>query len=180
MTYTILVVEDQAHERESLLRFLRANDYIAYGSPTAEAAMAHLDEVVDLVLTDVRMGAMSGIDLLHAWKRVKPATPFILLTAFGEIPAAVEAVKGGADDYLVKPVHPTTLLERIAASLANTEHIAPTYTGMPLDQIERSVIEKTLSECNGNRTRTAQQLGISVRTLQRKLRAWSAEQASAT
>jgi DNA-binding NtrC family response regulator len=191
----ILIVEDQPAERESLARLLRTENYQVHSVANATSALDSIGQPFDLVLSDVRLGGSSGLDLLKMWKSRLPATPFILMTAFGEIESAVEAVKAGADDYLVKPIRPTELLAKIARSLdaarkraagpassnghhngeqesANGLHFA---ANVPLDEIERAAIERTLEDCKGNRTHAAQALGISVRTLQRKLKAWNAE-----
>jgi DNA-binding NtrC family response regulator len=171
---TILVVEDQVSEREAILRFLRSERYQAFGASTAvDAFERHPD--VDLVLSDVLMGSKSGLDLLKMWKGRNPTTPFLLMTAFAHIEDAVDAVKAGAQDYLVKPVNPQVLLEKIEAALASPPwDAAAPMADHPLMEIQRSAIEQTLDACGGNRTHCAQMLGISVRTLQRKLKAWHA------
>jgi DNA-binding NtrC family response regulator len=195
---SVLVVEDQANEREALLRFLRSEGYLAFGAATASDAFDYYDDAA-LVLSDVRMGAVNGLQLLKMWKQRQPSTPFILMTAFAEIDAAVEAVKAGAEDYLVKPINPTELLAKISQCLdraadaseavskngASRPSAAEAHSngqrdmgaivapGVPLEEIERSAIQRTLASYGGNRTRTAQALGISVRTLQRKLKAWN-------
>jgi DNA-binding NtrC family response regulator len=183
----ILVVEDQAGEREALVRFLRTEEYDVIGAPSAAAALEQMHEAPDLVLSDVRLGADNGVDLLKTWKRREPGTPFILMTAFGDIASAVEAVKSGAQDYLVKPINPSELLSKISQCLLTAQSVAAaggredhggvaraTALTAPLEQIEREAIERTLEQYGGNRTHAAQALGISVRTLQRKLKAWSA------
>src|SRR4051812_23459109 len=110
---SILVVEDQAAERETLARFLRAENYQVSSVANAASALECTHNSFDLVLSDVRLGGSSGVDLLKTWKRRQPATPFILMTAFGDIQTAVEAVKAGAEDYLVKPINPKELLAKI-------------------------------------------------------------------
>ena len=182
----ILIVEDQAGERDALIRFLRAEDYEAVAVSNATDALQHVQQAPDLVLSDVRLGPESGSDLLKTWKRREPTTPFILMTAFGDIPSAVEAVKSGAQDYLIKPISPSELLSKISQCLLmarsgaagghrdELEANGHARANVPLEQIEREAIERTLQECGGNRTHAAQALGISVRTLQRKLKAWSA------
>jgi DNA-binding NtrC family response regulator len=186
-TTSILVVEDQPNERETLTRFLRAENYEVHSVPHAMEAIECVNKTFDLVLSDVRLGSASGVDLLKAWKRTRPQTPFILMTAFGDIETAVEAVKAGAEDYLVKPVSPRELLDKISNCLETARHRAAGGNGngshqgashaaanVKLEDIERAAIERALEECRGNRTHAAQALGISVRTLQRKLKAWSA------
>ncbi len=106
----ILVVEDEQSEREALARVLRLEKYDVATSAGAGQALSYLEERIDLVLSDLRMGETSGIDLLRFWKQKRPDTPFILITAHGDIESAVQAMKLGAADYVTKPVHPDELL----------------------------------------------------------------------
>lgn len=106
----ILIVEDKPSEREALTRLLRMEAYDACGAESAKQAIEHLDGGVDLVISDLRMGSASGIDLLRYWKNRQPHTPFIMMTAYGEVDSAVDAMKLGAEDYLNKPVNPDELL----------------------------------------------------------------------
>lgn len=106
----ILVVEDQPPEREAMMRLLRTERYDVVGAENPEEAISHLDDDIDLVISDLRMGQTNGVELLRLWKRRRPSTPFVLLTAFGEVGTAVEAMKIGAEDYLSKPVNPDELL----------------------------------------------------------------------
>jgi DNA-binding NtrC family response regulator len=113
----ILVVEDKQQERLAIARLLWQEDYEVLLAETPAQASAYLDEEIDLVLSDLRMGEHSGIDLLRLWKKRRPATPFILITAYGDVNTAVEAMKLGAEDYLTKPVNPDELLIQIARAL---------------------------------------------------------------
>ncbi|MFQ5592477.1 MAG: sigma-54-dependent transcriptional regulator, partial [Phycisphaerae bacterium] len=106
----ILVVEDERSEREALARVLRMEDYEVLTAEDAEHALRLVDDRVDLVLSDLRMGKNTGIDLLRMWKQRQPFTPFVLITAHGDIESAVEAMKLGAADYVTKPVNPEELL----------------------------------------------------------------------
>lgn len=106
----ILVVEDERSEREALARVLRMEDYDVITAEDAEYALRFLESDVDLVLSDLRMGKNSGVDLLRMWKQKHSSTPFVLVTAHGDIQSAVEAMKLGAADYVTKPVNPDELL----------------------------------------------------------------------
>jgi two-component system, NtrC family, response regulator HydG len=106
----ILVVEDKESEREALSRLLRLEQYDVVAEPDPQKAIGHLDEPIDLVISDLRMGKHSGIDLLRYWKGRRPSTPFVMMTAFGDVDSAVTAMKLGAEDYLSKPVNPDELL----------------------------------------------------------------------
>src|SRR5262245_59487571 len=106
----ILVVEDQESERNALERVLRVAQYEVVAAANAEEALDWRDQPIELVISDLRMGRRSGIDLLMQWHEVRPETPFILATAFGDVDSAVRAMKLGAADYLTKPVDPSKLL----------------------------------------------------------------------
>jgi DNA-binding NtrC family response regulator len=121
---SILVVEDHSGEREALVRILRGQKYQVRGATDANKAIQYLNEDVDLVISDVRMGRTSGIELLRMWKYQRPSTPFILVSAFGEVGAAVRAMKLGAEDFITKPFDPTNLLQLIERSLETSNRKA--------------------------------------------------------
>jgi two-component system, NtrC family, response regulator HydG len=114
----ILVVEDQEAERKALERVLRVAQYDVVTAANAEEALDWRDQPIDLVISDLRMGRQSGIDLLMQWREIRPETPFILATAFGDVDSAVRAMKLGASDYLTKPVDPSRLLDSIRQVLS--------------------------------------------------------------
>lgn len=107
---TILVVEDKESEREALARLLRMEKYNVLAAASAQEAIRHLDDAVDLVISDLKMQKTDGIELLRYWKSRQPRTPFVVVTAYGDVNSAVEAMKLGAEDYLRKPVNPDELL----------------------------------------------------------------------
>ncbi|MDR3394648.1 MAG: sigma-54 dependent transcriptional regulator [Parasulfuritortus sp.] len=114
----ILVVEDDAALREALTDTLELAGHRVVAAPDAEAALATLGrETVDLVLSDVQMPGMDGHELLRRIKIVNPGIPFILMTAYGQIERAVEAMKDGAADYMPKPFEPDRLLAVVARYL---------------------------------------------------------------
>jgi DNA-binding NtrC family response regulator len=152
-------------------------EVIATSSPGE--AYSHIDSAVQIVISDLRLGSGDGIELLRRWKAKRPETPFILVTAYGDVPTAVEAMKLGAIDYMTKPVDPHALLQLIEKWQEQTrsdENGDRGPIGIPsgtsLEQLERAAVERALEEHRGNRTHAAKTLGISVRTLQRKLKAW--------
>lgn len=108
---TILVVDDVDMMREELIETLSDAGYETEGSPSAEVALLRLEKFVpDLVLTDYKLGAMSGVELVAEVKAISPATEIIVMTAFSTISLAVEAVRRGAFDFLEKPFVPERLL----------------------------------------------------------------------
>ncbi|MCP9450556.1 MAG: sigma-54 dependent transcriptional regulator [Nitrospira sp.] len=104
-TAHILVVDDEVNIRNALSTLLEKRGYDAKGIGTAEEAFRYLEETpADLVITDVRMPGMDGIEFLRRLKDKWPSTEVVIMTAFGSIDAAVEAMRLGAYDYLTKPV----------------------------------------------------------------------------
>ena len=106
----ILIVEDQPRERDALARLLRTEGYQPLTAGNATEAMQRVGEPVGLVICDVRLGNDDGVEILRAWKRARAETPFVMVTAFGEVQSAVTAIKLGAEEYLTKPLNPDELL----------------------------------------------------------------------
>jgi DNA-binding NtrC family response regulator len=101
----VLVVDDEEAQRTVLAGFLRKRGYQVTAVPGAEEALrVAREQSIDLVLTDVRMPGMSGVELLQAVLRLNPEIPVVVMTAFGTVASAVDAMKRGAADYLTKPV----------------------------------------------------------------------------
>ncbi|MBI3466624.1 MAG: sigma-54-dependent Fis family transcriptional regulator [Planctomycetes bacterium] len=117
----ILVVEDQQAERDAMARLLRMERHQVVTARDPEEALSHVDEPVGLVITDLRMGHATGVDLLRAWHKTWPDTPFIILTGYGDINSAVAAIKLGAHDYLTKPVDPDELLKLVERALESRQ-----------------------------------------------------------
>src|SRR5437773_4946432 len=106
----VLVVEDHETERRALTQVLKADGFTVYGAENADKAIGYADENIDVVLSDLHMGDVSGIDLLQLWKKRKPDIQFILVTGERAPANIVEAMKNGAYDYVTKPINPDELL----------------------------------------------------------------------
>jgi two-component system response regulator AtoC len=106
----ILVVDDDEALRESLAMLLAAEGYEVVTAGDADAAVARLEEPVDVVLCDVRMPGRDGLELLPELIRRLPGAPVLLMSAYGSGDLAVEALKRGAFDYLAKPFQPSEVL----------------------------------------------------------------------
>jgi DNA-binding NtrC family response regulator len=187
----ILVVEDGQSEREALARVLRLEGYRVFAAPLPEKAMELINEPIDLIVSDLRLGKQNALDLLKLWRDAHPNTPFILMTAYGDVDSAVRAMKLGAEDFLSKPVDPRQLLSLIDTTLKKHHESAQAVTrgaasefptpieielpeaGPTIDSLKRAAMLRALEHFHGNRTRAAEYLGISVRTLQRKLKEWN-------
>lgn len=107
---TILVVEDQIREREALSRLLRSEGYNTIAAGNRPEAMRAFEDSIDIVVCDLRLGTDDGLDVLKQWRQAKPSVPVLMVTAYGDIHSAVEAMKLGASDYLTKPLKPDELL----------------------------------------------------------------------
>lgn len=115
----ILLVDDQKSLRRSLSLMLQNSGFETGEAESGEEALALLrGERYDLVITDLRMEGMSGVDLLREIKHDNPLLPVILITAYGSIESAVDAMRLGAFDYLTKPFREEDILEKIRAAQA--------------------------------------------------------------
>ena len=124
MAKSILIAEDEQVLRESLAELLTQEGYDVVAAPNGkEAQAAALQRSFDVVLSDVRMPEMDGLTLLSHLSRLAPQTPVIMLTAFGTIDSAVEAMRSGAVDYLLKPVQFDDLLLRITRAIQYGEMV---------------------------------------------------------
>ena len=101
----ILIVDDEQNIRALFQRILEKKGYDVHCAATGEEALEKLEtELFDVVVSDLKMPGMSGLDLLSRGRALNPTMPFIMLTAFGTVHSAVEAMKEGAYDYLIKPI----------------------------------------------------------------------------
>lgn len=119
MKLKVLVVEDDDHLREVLLQAATLEGYSASAVPTAEEGIVRLEqEEFDILVTDVNLPGMSGLEFLQKVVPIQRDIVAIVMTAFGTIDVAVEAMKRGASDFLVKPFELGTLLGaiRVAAN----------------------------------------------------------------
>jgi DNA-binding NtrC family response regulator len=100
----ILIVEDEAKMRRVLELSLTEEGYVTLLAPDAESGLKLLQSGdVDLVVTDLKLPGMNGLEFLQAVKRFNAALPVVVMTAFGTVETAVEAMKAGASDYVLKP-----------------------------------------------------------------------------
>jgi DNA-binding NtrC family response regulator len=136
----ILVVDDGPAEREAMARVLRLEHYEVLTAENPEQALKYLHQPVDLIISDLRMGRSSGLDLLQSWGSRRPGVPVIVVTAYGDVESAVAAMKKGAADYLTKPVNPPALLELIRKCLQRR----PAGAAAPEDPDARAGFDKII------------------------------------
>jgi DNA-binding NtrC family response regulator len=117
----ILVVEDRESLRSLLQRALVEEGYEVAAVESAEAAIAALGDSgprpFDLVLTDLKLPGLSGLEVVRAGREARPPVAVVVMTAYGTVEAAVEAMRRGALDFLEKPVEIEALFDRVSRAL---------------------------------------------------------------
>jgi two-component system response regulator FlrC len=108
----VLIVEDDQELQEALVDTLTLNGFEALSVSSAEQALVALDDDIGMVFSDIRMDGMDGYTLMTRIRAIKPYLPIVLMTAYGTIEQAVDAMKAGAVDYIVKPFEASVLVEK--------------------------------------------------------------------
>jgi DNA-binding NtrC family response regulator len=110
----ILVVDDDADSLSSTSKILQFAEYEVVAVPSAEAALAAMKRTsFELIVTDVRMPGMNGMEFVEAYQKLGFSSPFVVMTAFGQVQDAVWAMKMGAVDFLLKPFKRQSLLDAV-------------------------------------------------------------------
>jgi two-component system response regulator HydG len=118
----IVVVDDEADICFLLKRFLSKNDFIVETAQTGKEGLALVESVSpDLVMTDFRLGDITGTELLTAIKSTRPNVPVLVITGYSDIKIAVNVMKLGAYDYITKPLFPDEILVTVKKALADAE-----------------------------------------------------------
>ena len=165
---SLLIVDDDARFSETLAlefqeRGWRVDCVADLDALRALPPFAHRFAVVDL-----RLRHQNGLDALPLILERSPRARIVVLTGYGSIATAVQAVKQGAFNYLTKPVHVDDLLQVFRGEPLRSEAAASAC--QTLARREREYIEWVLAQCDGNISRAARQLGLHRQSLQRKLR----------
>lgn len=165
----MLIVDDDDRLRERLGKAMQQRGFEVHLAASYDDALAVAREhAVERAVVDLRMPGKNGLEVVRELHELRPDCQIVVVTGYGSIATAVEAMRFGARDYLTKPCH----ADRILAAF-DTEHdgeAAPPPFEIPsLARVEREHIERVLQECNGNITKAARALGMHRRTLQYKL-----------
>jgi two-component system C4-dicarboxylate transport response regulator DctD len=113
-TQTVLIVDDEEMVRTALEQWLRLSGFATHVASSANDALAMLDDIhPQVILTDISMPGLSGLDLLRSVRERALASEVILITGHGDVPMAVEAMRGGAFDFLQKPYVPDQLVKTL-------------------------------------------------------------------
>jgi OmpR family response regulator RpaB len=118
MKTNILIIDDEPIARQSLGDILRLEGYTVVAVPSGEAAVEHLRNYsVDLMIVDLKMPGMNGLDVVQVASQLAPDAQIILLTAYGSMESAVEALRHRVHDYLLKPASPNQIIESVKRGL---------------------------------------------------------------
>ena len=164
---SILLVDDDEVLRERLATAIRARGYeVRTAASSADAIKEAEKESPEMAVVDLRMPGGSGLELLRELRKHDPHTRVLVLTGYGSIATAVEAVRDGAVGYLPKPAD----ADEILAALNGQQTAKQTGVETPsLARAEWEHIQRVLTDCGGNISEAARRLGIHRRSLQRKL-----------
>ncbi len=168
----MLVVDDSEAFRERLARAFRDRGLqVATAGNYAEAMKVVDTFVPDLAVVDLRMPGPSGLELVRDLKARYPQIRMLVLSGYGSIAAALDAVRLGAANFLPKPADADDILAAFQRSDANVlEPLTVEHEVPSLARAEWEHIHRVLSESGGNISEAARRLGIHRRSLQRKLR----------
>jgi len=170
--HRILLVDDDAGFRAALeAAFVRRGYAVCTASSPEEALHRAVDFAPTRAVVDLKMPGGNGLDLLRDLLKLYPELPVVVLTGYGSIPTAIEAIKRGALTMLTKPAEPGEVEAAFAETETETEaeSVAQDITVPSLDRAQWEHIHRVLSECEGNISEAARRLGMHRRSLQRKL-----------
>lgn len=175
---SILLVDDDEILRERLARAFRDRGFEVSTAGDYEAAMAQTqEEVPELAVVDLRMPGRSGLELVRDLVGLNEGVKVVVLTGYGSIATAVDAVRLGAVSYLPKPADADDIMDAFARSEGPpltgpvSDHEAPT-----LARAEWEHINRVLQDTGGNISEAARRLGLHRRSLQRKLQKYPPRQ----
>jgi DNA-binding response OmpR family regulator len=143
MKSNILIVDDENVARQSLTDILKLEGYNVASAANGQAAIEHIrTHPIDLMIVDLRMPAMDGLDVIQVVNQASPDTEIILLTAHGSTDSAVQALRLRIHDYLTKPAAPTQVIASVKRGLARRNAKLQSKSGMG-DSIE---VDETVKE----------------------------------
>lgn len=165
----LLLIDDDERFNDRLARALRERGTLVTTAQHADEALRLARQhSFDAAVTDLRMPGKDGLHIVRELHLHWPAMRIVVLTGYGSIATAVEAMRLGASGYLVKPCNADQVLSELSGDVP--EELSAHAALIPsLARLEREHIERVLLECGGNVTKASKVLGIHRRTLQYKL-----------
>jgi DNA-binding response OmpR family regulator len=162
MKSNILVVDDEPVARQSLSEILRLEGYTVNSVPNGQAAVEYVrTHPVDLMVVDLRMPGMDGLEVIQVVNQVSPETEVILLTAFGTTESAIQALRLRVHDYLLKPAAPSQVVNSVKKGLVRRDaRLKARGTGIATTDVEEAALEFSLKD--------GTYIDLSRRTIQKK------------
>jgi len=165
----ILLVDDDQILRDRLARAFRDRGFeVQVAGGVDEALRISSKEPPQMAVVDLRMPGASGLELVSSLRAIAPSLRIVVLTGYGSIATAVEAMRHGATSYLPKPADAEEILAALDAQ-GTAQRNAPAEATPSLARAEWEHIHRVLLDCDGNISEAARRLGIHRRSLQRKL-----------
>jgi two-component system, response regulator RegA len=166
-----LLVDDDALFVTTLQRSLKRRGIETVTASDGGSALAEArGRAFDFVLVDLKIGKESGLRLIAPLKAVRKEMRVVMMTGYASVATAVDAIKAGADDYLLKPVSVDAILRVLADEPTQAGEPGDEDESMiPLGRLEWEHIQQALRETHGNISAAARLLGVHRRSLQRKL-----------
>jgi len=167
----VLIIDDDEVFHTRLRRAFELRGWEAHVAASGKEALARAREAgPDLAIVDLRMPGESGLDVIKKLRELDTTVSIIVLTGYGSIATALEAVRLGANHYLSKPVD----VDQILAAYEVIDSSSPGQSSPPatvpsLARVEWEHIQRVLTDCSGNVSQAAKLLGLHRRSLQRKL-----------
>jgi two-component system response regulator RegA len=169
-TLTLLLVDGSERTRGALADTLKRRGYHVTPCCSAQDALRHArTNPPDLVLTELKLPDDSGLDLVSKVKHVAPSASVVVLTSYASIATAVDAMKRGAADYLIKPSTTEQIIHALSRHGVAPAPSVPMPKPLSIERLEWEYINWVLLEHEGNLSAAARALSMHRRTLQRKL-----------
>ena len=164
---TLLVVDDDEAFRMAIGEAIERRGFsVSLADGMGPALDLTRERIFEYALVDVRMPGGSGIELVRALRAIDDGTRIVVLTGYGSIANAVEAMRAGAFDYLTKPVNAAVCVRSLlgVAAPEGSPQDVPS-----LDRVEWEYLNRVLTDCGGNVSEAARRLRMHRRSLQRKM-----------
>jgi two-component system response regulator RegA len=168
---TILLVDDNQFFRDRMNHAFIRRGYSTYTASCYDEAMEVISEHEPIMaVVDLKMPGKSGLQLINDGLKVFPQLNMVVLTGYGSISTATEAIKLGAIAYLAKPADVDEIIKTFADNSGlDLEFTEQELSPPSLARVEWAHIQRVLADCDDNISQAANKLGIHKRTLQRKL-----------
>jgi DNA-binding response OmpR family regulator len=147
MKSNILVVDDEPVARQSLTDILRLEGFSVNSVPNGQAAVEYVrTNPVELLIVDLRMPGMDGLEVIQVVNQIAPETEVILLTAFGTTETAIQALRLRVHDYLLKPASPAQVVSSVKKGLVRREARMKARGGTPAIDVDEGISEFSLKD----------------------------------